>query len=82
MLKRRPAPDRCTTDVLTPRTYRGTERLGGDVQLLGVGHTSNATIHLAEQRLGRANFYRYAVAMPGVVGTSKLRRREPPIRRD
>ena len=42
------------------------ERLGGDVLLLGVGHTSNTTIHLAEQRLGRARFYRYALTAPGV----------------
>ena len=34
--------------------------LGGDVLLLGTGHTSNTTIHLAEQRLGRSRFYRYA----------------------
>ena len=40
--------------------------LGGDVLLLGVGHTSNTTIHLAEQRLGRARFYRYAIGAPGV----------------
>ncbi len=40
--------------------------LGGHVLLLGVGHTSNTTIHLAEQRLGRSRFYRYAKAFPGV----------------
>lgn len=40
--------------------------LGGDVLLLGVDHTSNTAIHLAEQRLGRARFYRYAKAAPGV----------------
>jgi aminoglycoside 3-N-acetyltransferase len=40
--------------------------LGGDVLLLGVDHTSNTTIHLAEQRLGRSRFYRYAKAAPGV----------------
>jgi aminoglycoside 3-N-acetyltransferase len=34
--------------------------LGGDVLLLGVSHTSNTAIHLAEQRLGRSRFYRYA----------------------
>lgn len=39
--------------------------LGGHVLLLGVGHTSNTTIHLAEQRLGRSLFYRYAKAGPG-----------------
>jgi aminoglycoside 3-N-acetyltransferase len=38
--------------------------LGGYVLLLGVGHTSNTTIHLAEQRLGRSRFYRYAKAAP------------------
>jgi aminoglycoside 3-N-acetyltransferase len=40
--------------------------LDGHVLLLGVGHTSNTTIHLAEQRLGRSRFYRYAKAAPGV----------------
>jgi aminoglycoside 3-N-acetyltransferase len=39
--------------------------LGGHVLLLGVGHTSNTTIHLAEQHLGRSLFYRYAKAGPG-----------------
>ncbi|MBM7788486.1 aminoglycoside N3'-acetyltransferase [Tenggerimyces flavus] len=34
--------------------------------LLGIGHTSNTTIHLAEQRLGRSLFYRYAKTAPGV----------------
>jgi aminoglycoside 3-N-acetyltransferase len=38
--------------------------LGGHVLLLGVSHTSNTTIHLAEQRLGRSLFYRYAKAAP------------------
>ncbi len=32
----------------------------GDVLLLGVTHTSNTVIHLAEQYLGRSRFYRYA----------------------
>ncbi len=36
--------------------------LEGDVFLLGVSHTSNTAIHLAEQRLGRSRFYRYAKA--------------------
>jgi len=36
------------------------EQLGGDVLLLGVDHTVNTAIHLAEQRLGRSCFYRYA----------------------
>jgi aminoglycoside 3-N-acetyltransferase len=40
--------------------------LGGDVLLLGVDHTTNTTIHLAEQRLGRSRFFRYAKAAPGV----------------
>jgi aminoglycoside 3-N-acetyltransferase len=40
--------------------------LGGDILLLGVGHTSNTTIHLAEQLLGRSRFYRYAKAAEGV----------------
>ncbi|MFC7623436.1 AAC(3) family N-acetyltransferase [Microlunatus sp. GCM10028923] len=42
------------------------DRLAGDVLLLGVGHHANTTIHLAEQRLGRSLFYRYAVVAPGV----------------
>ena len=40
--------------------------LGGDVLLLGVDHTSNTAIHLAEQRLGRSCFWRYAKAHDGV----------------
>lgn len=40
--------------------------LGGHVLQLGVSHTSNTTIHLAEQRLGRSLFYRYAKTAPGV----------------
>jgi aminoglycoside 3-N-acetyltransferase len=39
--------------------------LGGHVLLLGVDHTSNTTIHLAEQHLGRSRFYRYAKMAPG-----------------
>jgi aminoglycoside 3-N-acetyltransferase len=42
------------------------EDLAGDVLLLGVTHTSNTTIHLAEQRLGRSCFWRYAKAHEGV----------------
>jgi hypothetical protein len=42
------------------------DRLDGDVLLLGVGHHANTTIHLAEQRMGRSLFYRYAVVAPGV----------------
>lgn len=40
--------------------------LDGDVLLLGTGHSSNTTIHLAEQRLGRGRFFRYAKTAPGV----------------
>jgi aminoglycoside 3-N-acetyltransferase len=40
--------------------------LDGDVLLLGVDHTVNTAIHLAEQRLGRSRFYRYAKAADGV----------------
>jgi len=39
---------------------------GGEVLLLGVPHTSNTTIHLAEQRLGRSRFYRYTKAAQNV----------------
>lgn len=42
------------------------EALGGHVLLLGVDHTSNTTIHLAEQRLGRGRFFRYAVGADGL----------------
>ncbi|MBO0813460.1 MAG: AAC(3) family N-acetyltransferase [Microlunatus sp.] len=51
--------------------------LDGEVLLLGVDHTSNTTIHLAEQRLGRGSFYRYArhgwglwLELPNVAGES------------
>ncbi|MGW5359255.1 AAC(3) family N-acetyltransferase [Actinopolymorpha pittospori] len=40
--------------------------LDGDVLLLGVTHTSDTAIHLAEQQLGRSRFHRYAKAAPGV----------------
>jgi aminoglycoside 3-N-acetyltransferase len=40
--------------------------LDGDVLLLGVDHTVNTAIHLAEQCLGRSRFYRYAKAADGV----------------
>ncbi|GAA2759469.1 AAC(3) family N-acetyltransferase [Actinopolymorpha rutila] len=40
--------------------------LDGHVLLLGVSHTSNTTIHVAEQQLGRSLFYRYEKAAPGV----------------
>jgi aminoglycoside 3-N-acetyltransferase len=36
------------------------------VLLLGVSHTSNTTIHLAEQYLGRSRFYRYAKSADGL----------------
>jgi aminoglycoside 3-N-acetyltransferase len=38
----------------------------GDVLLLGVGHWSNTTIHLAEQRCGRSRFWRHGVIGDGV----------------
>ena len=51
--------------------------IGGDVLLLGVDHTSNTTIHLAEQQVGRGRFYRYArdqsglwIELPNVSGES------------
>ncbi len=51
--------------------------LEGDVLLLGVSHTSNTVIHLAEQRLGRSRFYRYAkvadrvwMELPNIPGQS------------
>ncbi len=49
----------------------------GDVLLLGVSHTSNTAIHLAEQYLGRSRFYRYAkvtdrvwMELPNIPGQS------------
>ncbi|MGW7683651.1 AAC(3) family N-acetyltransferase [Kribbella sp. NPDC054772] len=42
------------------------EALNGDVLLVGVDHTSNTTIHLAEQYLGRSRFYRYAKSADGL----------------
>ncbi|MFF0264529.1 AAC(3) family N-acetyltransferase [Kribbella sp. NPDC004536] len=42
------------------------EALDGDVLLIGVSHTSNTTIHLAEQHLGRSRFYRYAKSADGL----------------
>jgi len=51
--------------------------LEGDVLLLGVSHASNTAIHLAEQRLGRSRFYRYAkvtdqvwMELPNIPGQS------------
>jgi aminoglycoside 3-N-acetyltransferase len=52
------------------------EQLDGFVLLLGVNHTASTTIHLAEQRLGRSRFYRYAKAgdlwleLPNIPGDS------------
>lgn len=50
---------------------------GGGVLLLGVTHTSNTMIHVAEQRLGRSIFHRYGrsadglwVELPNVSGDS------------
>jgi aminoglycoside 3-N-acetyltransferase len=40
---------------------------GGDVLLLGVDHTRNTAIHYAEQRAGRKQFIRWALAPQGVV---------------
>ncbi|MEU4287906.1 AAC(3) family N-acetyltransferase [Kribbella sp. NPDC026596] len=42
------------------------EALDGDVLLIGVDHTTNTTMHLAEQFLGRSRFYRYAKTAEGV----------------
>lgn len=39
--------------------------LDGIVLLLGVSHTANTAIHLAEQELGRGRFHRYAKADAG-----------------
>ncbi|WP_020390727.1 AAC(3) family N-acetyltransferase [Kribbella catacumbae] len=51
--------------------------LDGTVLLLGVSHTANTTIHLAEQQLGRGRFHRYAKAdastwleLPNIPGAS------------
>lgn len=51
--------------------------LDGTVLLVGVDHTSNTAIHLAEQRLGRSRFHRYAAAgggswteLPNIPGAS------------
>ncbi len=41
--------------------------LGGDVLLLGVDHTRNAAVHLAERRAGRKQFVRWAFTPAGVV---------------
>ncbi|MEV5966139.1 AAC(3) family N-acetyltransferase [Kribbella sp. NPDC051952] len=53
------------------------EALDGDVLLIGVDHTSNTTIHLAEQLLGMSRFYRYAkgpdntwMELPNISGES------------
>lgn len=52
------------TDPLGP--LRVVHHLGGYVLQLGVTHTTNTTIHLAEQMLGRSRFYRYARAADGL----------------
>ncbi|TWD84087.1 aminoglycoside 3-N-acetyltransferase [Kribbella amoyensis] len=62
--------------------------LRGHVLLLGVDHTSNTTIHLAEQHLGRSRFHRYAksgagswMELPNVSGEShKFDEIEPDLR--
>lgn len=53
------------------------QHLNGDVLLLGVDHTSNTAIHLAEQLLGRSRFHRYAktadstwTELPNIPGAS------------
>lgn len=63
------------TDPLGP--LRAVHRLDGYVLQLGVTHTTNTTMHLAEQMLGRSLFYRYArgadglwVELPNVSGES------------
>lgn len=42
------------------------EGIGGKVVLLGFTHATNTSIHLAEQRLGRSCFWRYAEVAEGV----------------
>lgn len=44
------------------------ERWDGQVLLIGVDHTANTAIHLAEQRLHRSRFWRYAKIAEGVWG--------------
>lgn len=63
------------TDPLGP--LRVVHRLDGYVLQLGVTHTTNTTMHLAEQMLGRSLFYRYArgadglwVELPNISGES------------
>ena len=43
------------------------EELDADVLLLGVSHTVNTSIHLAEQRAGRKQFVRWALTPRGAV---------------
>lgn len=64
------------TDPLAPIAML--ERMGGHVLLIGVSHTSNTAIHLAEQRLGRSRFWRYArvgdglwMEFPNIPGASE-----------
>lgn len=52
------------TDPLGP--LRIVHELDGYVLQLGVTHTTNTTMHLAEQMLGRSRFYRYARAADGL----------------
>lgn len=63
------------TDPLGP--LRAVHQLDGYVLQLGVTHTTNTTMHVAEQMLGRSAFYRYArsadglwVELPNVSGES------------
>ncbi len=39
----------------------------GDVLLLGVGHTANTSLHLAEKKAGRKQFIRWALTPQGVI---------------
>jgi len=50
-------------DPLAPVTELAA--VGGDVVLLGAGHTASTTIHVAEQQLGRSRFHRYAAMGAG-----------------
>jgi len=53
------------TEPLAPIAYL--EKNGGDVLLLGVNHTANTSIHLAEQRAGRKKFIRWALTRQSIV---------------
>ncbi|HVX43732.1 MAG TPA: AAC(3) family N-acetyltransferase [Mycobacteriales bacterium] len=52
------------TDCLGP--LRAVHELDGYVLQLGVTHTTNTTMHVAEQKLGRSLFYRYALNADGL----------------